>query len=227
MADSVTLDMRVVQLLHSRLCHDLVGPVGAVNNGLELATEVSGELDEEAVELVRSSAVTVSERLQYFRVAFGYAAGAIKTEREARALLTPAVIGHKNTLVWPDEELADDWPYGDQALKLLLNMAHLGGECLPRGGDIEIFIEPEEGMVRFTVTATGTGARVEPTLLGALLGETPVEELTPRSAQGHLLTKLAEYCGGTISVDYPQDEMVAIRAAVALPAAEAMEPDAA
>lgn len=209
---SVSLDMRVVQLLHSRVCHDLVGPVGAINNGLELAEEGDGGLDSEAMDLVRSSAAQVAERIQYFRVAFGYAAGAIKTMRQVRDLLTPSVIGSKSTLVWPEEELAGDWPFGDQILKLLLLMSHLGGECLPRGGEVEIFIEPEGTELRLTVTAAGTGARVEPTVLAALLGEATIDELTPRSAQGYLLTRLAEYCGGAVSVDYPRDEMVAIRA---------------
>lgn len=209
---SVSLDMRVVQLLHSRVCHDLVGPVGAVNNGLELAGEGGGGLDSEAMDLVRTSAAQVAERLQYFRVAFGYAAGAIKTMRQVRDLLTPSVLGPKSTLVWPEEELTGDWPFGDQILKLLLVMTHLGGECLPRGGEIEIFIEPEAGQLRLTVTGAGTGARVEPSVLSAILDEAPIDELTPRSAPGHLLAKLAEYCGGGVSVDYPRDEMVAIRA---------------
>lgn len=210
----VMLDMRVVQLLHSRLCHDLVGPVGAVNNGLELAGEMGGSLDSEAMDLVRSSARQVTDRLQFFRIAFGLALGAVKTNRDVKALLTPAVIGEKNQLIWPEEELEGDWPYGDQAVKLLLNMVHLAGECVPRGGEIEIFVEPEEGGAKITVTSAGQGARVEATVLEALLGRTAIEELTPRSAIGYLISRLADMSGGAMSVDYPRDDMVAIRAYV-------------
>ena len=66
-------DLRLAQLLCSRLCHDLVGPAGAVNAGLELAEE--GEMDGDALELVTSSAAEVTRRLAFFRIAFGAAGG--------------------------------------------------------------------------------------------------------------------------------------------------------
>lgn len=211
----VMLDLHVVQLLNSRLCHDLVGPVGAVNNGLELAADGGPDgFDVEAMDLVKSSAQQVTERLMFFRVAFGLASGSVKTLKEARKLLTNAVIGDKNTLIWPDEEIEGPWHYGDQGLKLFLNMVHLGGECLPRGGEIEVFIDPDEeksDLVHFTVTAAGQGARIEESVLAAMMGQVGEDDLSPRSSQGYLLRRIAESCGGQLSVDYPRDDMVAIR----------------
>lgn len=211
----VMLDLHVVQLLNSRLCHDLVGPVGAVNNGLELASDGGPDgFDAEAMDLVKTSAQQVTERLMFFRVAFGLAAGSVKTLKEARRLLTKGVIGDKNTLIWPDEEIEGPWHYGDQALKLFLNMVHLAGECLPRGGDIEIFIDPDENdseTVNFTVTAAGQGARIEETVLAAMMGQTGEDDLSPRSSHGYLLRRIAESCDGKMSVDYPREDMVAIR----------------
>jgi len=212
----VMLDLHVVQLLNSRLCHDLVGPVGAVNNGLELAADGGPEgFDVEAMDLVKSSAQQVTERLMFFRVAFGLAAGSVKTLQEAKKLLGKGVVGEKNTLIWPDEEIEGAWLYGDQALKLFLNMVHLAGECLPRGGDIEIFIEPDTGgnadRVNFTITAAGQGARIEESVLAAMMGQVEEDDLSPRSSQGYLLRRIAESCNGSLSVDYPQEDMVAIR----------------
>lgn len=211
----VMLDLHVVQLLNSRLCHDLVGPVGAVNNGLELAADGGPDgFDVEAMDLVKSSAQQVTERLMFFRVAFGLAAGSVKTLKEARKLLTKGVIGDKNTLIWPDDEIEGPWSYGDQALKLFLNMVHLGAECLPRGGEIEVFIDPDESApdkVHFTITASGQGARVEESVLAAMMGQVDDDDLSPRSSQGYLLRRIAESCDGKLSVDYPQDDMVAIR----------------
>src|SRR5690554_1680388 len=88
----VGFDLRVVHLLHSRVLHDLAGLVGVISNGLELARESGGSLDADAMQLVAMSARDLSERVRFFRVAFGLAPGAVKTLREGRELLTPAVI---------------------------------------------------------------------------------------------------------------------------------------
>src|SRR5690606_41497048 len=66
--------MAVLELLCSRLCHDLVGPVGAVNNGLELVEEDPSSLDD-IMPLLTSSARQAWKRLDFFRIAFGFGGG--------------------------------------------------------------------------------------------------------------------------------------------------------
>lgn len=212
--DRPQIDLRVMQLLCSKLCHDLVGPVGAINNGVELARDLAAGMDDEAMDLVATSARQVAERLQFFRVALGLASGAIKTTREARALLTPGVIGAKNQLVWPEAENAEPIQLEDSGLKLLLNMVFLASEALPRGGRIDIYAEPNGGKVELTVTAGGTGASLNSEALRALSGEVSTAELTARIVQPYFANALAANEGTTIGVDYPNTDLLAIRATV-------------
>ncbi len=206
------IDLRVMQLLCSKLCHDLVGAVGAVNNGVELIHDMAVGMDKEAMDLISTSARQVAERLQYFRVAFGLANGAVKTSREARALLTHAVIGAKKELVWPEADNADPIQLDDTGLKLLLNMVHLASDALPRGGRIDVYVEPSGDTMSLTITAGGTGVSIHDEALRALAGEMPVKDLTPRIVQHYFANLLARQQGGGIGVDYPRSDLLAIRA---------------
>ena len=212
----VGFDIRVVHLLHSRVLHDLAGPVGAISNGLELAKESGGALDADAMQLVAMSARDLSERVRFYRVAFGLAPGAIKTLREGRDLLTPAVIGPRNKIVWPEADGPAAWPFGDESLKLLLNMIALGGESLPRGGSIEVFVEPGQNQLKFTIVASGQGVRVEEHTLAAMMGTAALDQLTPRSVHGYFLARIAEQMGGRLTLDYPQPGMLAHRVSLPL-----------
>ena len=208
---AVGFDLRVVHLLHSRVLHDLAGPVGAISNGLELAKESGGALDADAMQLVAMSARDLSERVRFYRVAFGLAPGAIKTLREGRDLLTPAVIGPRNKIVWPEADGPAAWPFGDESLKLLLNLIVLGGDSLPRGGSIEVFVEPAPQQLRFTIVAQGQGVRVEENTLAAMMGTAALDQLSPRSVHGYFVARIAEAMGGRLTLDYPQPGMLAHR----------------
>jgi histidine phosphotransferase ChpT len=210
-------DIRVVHLLHSRVLHDLAGPVGAISNGIELAKESgSGALDGDAMQLVAMSARDLSDRVRYYRVAFGLAPGAVKTLREARDLLTPAVIGPRSKIVWPEADGPAAWPFGDEALKLLLNMVALAADSLPRGGNVEVFVEPTPQQLTFTVVAAGQGVRVEEPTLAAMMGTAALDQLTPRSVHGYFVARIAEALGGRLTLDYPQPGMLAHRVALPL-----------
>jgi len=209
-------DLYTVQLLASRLCHDLVGQVGAINNGIELGSDPKAGMDREAMSLVATTARDLAERLQFFRVAFGLAKGAVGTTEAAGQLLTASVIGHKNRLLWPEAAEPIPLPFGGQALKLLLNMVVMAGDCLLRGGDIEVFIEEGgQEQVTLTVTAAGDRVRIDEALLVALEPDVGVDALTPRSVHGFYAAQIARFLGGELSADYPQDGMIALRATVA------------
>jgi histidine phosphotransferase ChpT len=208
----IQVDLKVLQLLCSKLCHDLVGPVGAVNNGVELVREMGAGMDKEAMDLVATSARQVAERLQFFRVAFGLASGAIKTSREARNLLTHGVIGGKKELVWPEADSAEVLPLDDNGLKLLLNMIFLASDSLPRGGRVDVYVEPSGEVVRLTITAGGTGVTIHDEALRALAGDMAVGDLTPRVVHHYYTGLLAQQQGSGIDVDYPRTDLMAIRA---------------
>src|SRR5438445_7741277 len=105
---SVSVDLRVLELVCSRICHDLVSPVGAVNNGVELIREMADDeapssgLESEALALIAHSAEQGSRRLRVLRLAYG-AAGADAPWEELRSALTQFFMGSRITLIWPDQ----------------------------------------------------------------------------------------------------------------------------
>lgn len=158
---SLNLDFRVIELLFSRMCHDLVGPVGAAVNGVELLEEFGGEMAEEAITLLGSSARVASRRLRVYRVSYGMAAGAaISSLHDLRGLITEFLEGGKITLDW-QENSVPNVHMGREGIKLILNLVICAAEALPRGGSINLKVEPMDGnQFLLTITAQGQGARL-------------------------------------------------------------------
>ena len=132
-------------LLCSRLCHDLMSPVGALNNGIELlADETDPEMREKCLELLADSARASANKLKFFRLAFG-AAGGFGEEvdtREAEIAL--------EGLFGPERKIELGWAVSEEklpkdAVKLLLNLAMLAGDALVRGGRLDVGAENQSG----------------------------------------------------------------------------------
>lgn len=204
---SIALDIRVVHLLCSRICHDMAGPVGAVSNGLELAREMGDGIDGEALDLVDMSARQMFERLRFFRIAFGLAEGAIRTTAEARSLVTPAVLGERCSFQWDQDDSAP-MDVGDKGLKLTLNMSLLAGETLPRGGGVAAKFERSGDQCTILLQAEGQGARIEDEVRRAMALECAADEVTPKSAPALLAGVLAQGLGGSIKADVGDDRVV-------------------
>src|SRR5690606_41540875 len=86
---TVTVELRVLHLLCARLCHDLVGPVGAISNGIELVQEFGADMEKDAFDLIAGSAKRVASEVQFFRAADGLAAGVAAAVADAGSLTTP------------------------------------------------------------------------------------------------------------------------------------------
>lgn len=187
-------------LLCSRLCHDLLSPVGALNNGIELlADEHDPEMRARCLELLAESARASANKLKFFRLAFGAAGGfgdAVDT-REARTAIE-GLFGAEGRiqLGWMVAEPA--LPKG--AIKILLNLALIAGDALVRGGRLDIAAEGGEIVVR----AEGPRLVLDPELRTALLGEVGEELVTPRAAAAWLVHVLARDQGGEIMVSEPE-----------------------
>ncbi len=187
-------------LLCSRLCHDLLSPVGALNNGIELmADEQDPQMRQRVLALLGESALASANKLKFFRLAFGAAGGfgeAVDT-REARA----AIEG----LFGPDSKVRVHWMVAEPALaktaiKVLLNLALIAGDALVRGGDLHVGAEGGELVIR----AEGPRLVLDNELRTALLGETPPAALTPRAAAAWLVHNLVTEAGGGVMVDQPE-----------------------
>ncbi|MGB8363012.1 MAG: histidine phosphotransferase family protein [Rhizomicrobium sp.] len=182
-------EVEFAALLVSRVCHDLVSPVGAVVNGLEvLEDERDATMRADALKLVVSSAEQATARLQFARIAFGAAgsAGAELDLTEVGRMVCGLVQGSKVTVDW--QAAALNWPK-DWA-KLLMNATLLAADSLPRGGNVRVETSADPAAPSFTVRATGQNARVLDEMERAARGE-PVAPIDGRSIQPFLTHKLA------------------------------------
>lgn len=202
---SDTMEFRVVELLFSRMCHDLVGPVGAAVNGVELLEEFGGEMHDEAITLLGSSARVASRRLRVYRVAYGMAAGAAITSLgDLRALIQEFLDGGKINLEWPDAKMPVVH-VNRHAIKVLLNMAICAAETLPRGGTLHLGCDNISGDLQVTLTAKGTGARLAEGVADALQLKTTAENLDPRTVQSYFTALIGKNFGQGIKVEEAMD----------------------
>lgn len=211
------VDLSVAKLLCSRLCHDLVGPIGAVNTGLEFLDEGLDE-DGKALELIVKSGSEATRRLAFFRIAFGHGAGTggKATLTEAQALAAGLLAESKVGLDWPEN--ADDQPQGPvlpEVVKVILNMVLIASESLPKGGTVGLrFAELPEGL-GVAVTAEGQGAKLRDDIGTALADGAEAGELTARNVHGYFAQILARNLGALIEPSAGQDGE--IRLAVIFP----------
>jgi histidine phosphotransferase ChpT len=202
-------DLEFAGLLVSRVCHDLVSPVGAVMNGLEvLEDERDAAMRADAMKLVATSAAQAAARLQFARIAFGAAgsAGAELDLNEVGRMVHGLLDGRKVELEW--QAASVNWPK-DWA-KLLMNATLLAADSLPRGGKVHVGTGGDSAAPAFKVRATGQGARVLEEVERAVRGEAN-GSLDGRSIQPYLTHKLARTlnAGLTLSIRENEIELVA------------------
>jgi histidine phosphotransferase ChpT len=196
-------------LLCSRLCHDLMSPVGALNNGIELlADEQDPEMRDRCLELLADSARATANKLKFFRLAFGAAGGfgdAVDTS-EAKAAIDGLLGGDRRIeLSWIVD--AEKMPKG--ATKLLLNLALIAGDALVRGGRLDIGVETNGG-IEIAVRAEGPRIALDDGIRQTLLDGIAAPEA--RTAGALLARSLAREAGGKLQFNQPSDETLVIGA---------------
>ena len=191
-------------LLCSRLCHDLLSPVGAIGNGFELlAEETDPKLREGCLELIEQSARTSAVKLQFYRSAYGSPAGLGESVplAEPRALLEALVAdGGKVTLDW----MAAAGELPRPAIKLLLGLAAIGMNALVRGGTLTVGADAGEIVVR----AAGERIAFDPAVGRALEGAIEEDELTAHTAPAHFLRLIAEQEEGQLQYALSDEALV-------------------
>jgi len=216
----VQVDMRVAELLCSRLCHDLVGPVGAVNHGIELISEEDSPVIAEASEMIGQSAEQASNRLEFFRVAFGLSGGGsgnmsmAGSRRIAQGFLEKHI-----QLQWP---VNTEMPWQDQessvpkdVIKVMLNLIMLGVDCLPRGGTLTFSQAVLPEGLGVALVAQGLKAHVRDEIRRAIAADATCDMLTARTVQAFFLARLADDLGLDFEVMSPEQDCVQI--AVVIP----------
>ncbi|MEM1364943.1 MAG: histidine phosphotransferase family protein [Pseudomonadota bacterium] len=185
-------------LLCSRVCHDVIGPLGAVANGLEVLDEDNGnEMHDFAMELIRKSTGSASAKLKFCRIAYGAAgsAGASIDTGDAETVVRDLMEHEKPDVTWEGPRAL----VGKNRVKLLLNLVASGLHAIPRGGTIAVSLEaPESDNAVLTVTCTGKNARV-PSLLLDFMNGTHEGDVDAHAIQSYYTVLLAKETGMTLA----------------------------
>jgi histidine phosphotransferase ChpT len=202
--------LELAALLCSRVCHDLISPVGAIVNGLEVLDDDPKPEDREfALELIRKSAKTASARLQFCRLAFGAAgsSGAQIDLGDAQSMAKGHIEDGKTTIAWNLPRLL----LPKNRVKLLLNMLVIAQQTIPRGGVLTVDPLGEGNSLSFRVTATGLNARL-PQNIASILGSTHLAATDAHSVQPYYTRLLGEACGLKVGIA-SEGEAVVVTAA--------------
>lgn len=205
-------DLDLASLLASRVCHDVIGPVGAIVNGLEMLEEDSDEeMREIAMDLVKKSATSASIKLKFSRLAFG-AAGSAGMEID----LSEAGEISVEFSTTPRVQMEWNCPHQTRPknqVKLLMNMILIGITTIPRGGVIKVTTTQDREHPHYEVRCSGAGAKF-PENVGALMrAEVNVEDIDARDVQVYYTGLVARLTGLELSTQIFDDEAVFIAAA--------------
>ena len=198
----------LASLLCSRLCHDLLSPVGAMSNGLELlVSERDPEMRKRCMERLEQSAKTSADKLKFFRLAFGGASGFNYSVpvAEPREVIDALVAGN--------DRISINWALRVEtlpkpAVKVMLNLALIGIEALVRGGTLDIGVESRGGASEIVVRAAGPKIAFDPTIGQALDGSLPIADLSSRTAPAWMLNQLAAQQGGGLQFALTPEALV-------------------
>jgi histidine phosphotransferase ChpT len=191
-------------LLCSRVCHDVISPVGAINNGLELLDE--GGADEDAMDLIRTSAINASVRLKFARLAFGASGSAgasIDTGEAEKAAKDFAAAEKKAEVSWSGPRAI----VPKNRVKLLLNLFLVAYSAIPRGGNVDVTLENPETDALFEISVKGKMMRV-PGKFAELLEGREEEEIDAHAVQPYYTLLLATEAGMDVSYIKHDDRIV-------------------
>lgn len=200
----------LMELLSSRICHDLVSPVGAINNGLEFMEDMADDPEgrKEATGLIAHSATAAGARLMAFRLAYGSGAvdGNIKPEDIQKAF---------GTLIRTDGKIRQGWdPFGPLGIppstlgfsKVLMGTLMMAGDCLPKGG--MVFVDAGNG-AETIIKSEGNGVTVRDGVEDALSGTIEFSKIDPRLVHPYILGQSARTYGFLITLKEKNDDAVA------------------
>lgn len=204
----------LASLLCSRLCHDLVGPVGSLYNGVELlADETDPAMRQSCMDLLAASAQQTANKLKFFRLAFGAAGGFAESvaTREAQAALEGLYAGDKRVTV--------EWTVAPDALpkratKILLNLAMTAGDSLLRGGRLNVAADVGGRVVELAVRAEGARVLLDAELKAALEGRADIAALNPRAAAAYMVRTLCDEAGAELLIQQPAEGTLVFGAVV-------------
>jgi histidine phosphotransferase ChpT len=219
-------ETKLAEMLCTRLCHDLTGPIGAVNNGAEFLAEEGFDMQNEAMQLILTSAHEAVNRLQFYRQAYGRVgesgeASLSEKKQLAEAFFAPT----KVKLDWPDAHAdASGVAVSQKMARLILNLLVISGASLIRGGTVAVRLsQSPEGEKEVRISAKGDNVKLDPELVAILKGQGDDAMLTPKTSQPLLAMTIVGEIGAQLAFEATSDtlEMVCRQHAVVTAAATA------
>lgn len=208
MSSPIELDaLDLAALISSRLCHDVISPVGAIVNGLEvLEEEKDPAMREIALELVRKSAEQASARLQFARLAFGAAgsAGAQIDTGDAEQVARGVAADSKAELSWSGPRVL----LPKNKVKLLLNLVVIAMGTVPRGGTVAVSIEGAEPATSFKIVTQGPMVRVANGIVELLAGQPENGHVDAHVIQPFYAGLVARASGMAVSIEMVGETVV-------------------
>ena len=184
-------------LIGSRICHDLISPVGAINNGLELLA-MSGAMAGPELELISDSVLNANARIRFFRIAFGAAGDQQMGRAEIDSVLDD--IGKAGRLKY-------QWNLAEGCSRSEVRMAFLAALCLetalPYGGLITVSCT--DG--KWTVVGEGRKISIEAPLWGHVDTSDTSATLTPAQVQFAMLAVAAQEAERQVSFDHSEEKV--------------------
>lgn len=198
MTENITLPVRAVELLASRICHDLVSPVGAVANGVEFMEDMGPDGFEDSLELIKHSARQASIRLQLFRLCYG--AGGSEQMVSAKAIyeaFTNYIDSPKFKLEWDLlNDVPDELPTG--FLKMILNALIFIHDGMPKGGILTVRQQGD----RMMIEGKGEMIRLREGASAAIRGDATIDDIDPKNIHGYVTHYFSRIFD--ISMDYEE-----------------------
>lgn len=197
MTNSVHLDPYVLELMASRICHDVISPVGAINNGLELLQEMGIEHGSEAIALIAKSAEQANRRLRLFRYAYGSAGSKdLADSKDLRRTTFDYLEGSRTVLEWPETEPmpapGSQFPRG--IMKAIVNLIVLGSEMITKAGLVKLR-QPNAGQFPIEIHVSGEGANFREGMEASLQGNIEPENLDARLVHAYITGALVRHYG--------------------------------
>lgn len=211
---TIPLPSLVAQLLCSRLCHDLISPVGAISNGLEFLAEGDSRLTADAISLVGGSASQAAARLTFYRLAFGQGDGSAPPIPllDARDIARNFIGDGKVDLDWPVPSVVDNQDLSRPFGKLLLNLFLMALDALPRAGQIAVMLPMPPSEKWINIVARGDRCELRDEFRAVLRLDPPEDALSARNINGYLATQMAADLGLRIEIDGEFGEAIEISA---------------
>ena len=191
--------MDLAALISSRICHDVISPVGAIVNGLEvLEDEKDPEMRAVALDLIKRSAASASSRLQFCRLAFGAAGsmGASIDTGDAETVTRGLIASERTALAWnPPRQFAPK-----NKVKLLLNLCLIAQSTVPRGGVISVDLSGQDDSLAMRVQAKGVNPRLAAGVADLVAGRPESGAVDAHSIQPYFAGLVARECGMEVAI---------------------------